>query len=83
MELKKNPKADLESKRHVFLQIGLIISLLAIFIAFEWKSYEKVNYNLGDLNLGCSIASNLSCLCNSEKIELIADLYIFLFIFLE
>ncbi|MEE2953732.1 MAG: energy transducer TonB [Bacteroidota bacterium] len=51
MEPKKNPKANLEHKRYIFLQIGLVISLIVILIAFEWKSYEKVNYNLGDLNL--------------------------------
>ena len=35
----------------MFFQIGLAVTLLAILIAFEWKSYDKSNYNLGDLNL--------------------------------
>ena len=51
MNLKKNPKISLERKRGLFIQIGLIISLVAVLIAFEWKSYEKVNYDLGQLNL--------------------------------
>jgi len=51
MQLKKNPKVSLENKKGMFFQIGLAITLLAILIAFEWKSYDKTNYNLGDLNL--------------------------------
>ena len=41
MELKKNPKADLESKKEIFLLIGLIIALSGTILAMEWKSYEK------------------------------------------
>ena len=51
MEPKKNPKVNLENKKGMFFQIGLAVTLLAILIAFEWKSYDKTNYNLGDLNL--------------------------------
>ena len=51
MEPKKNPKVSLENKKAMFFQIGLAVTLLAILIAFEWKSYDKSNYNLGDLNL--------------------------------
>lgn len=38
MELKKTKKADLESKRSLFLQIGFVIALGAALVAFEWKS---------------------------------------------
>ena len=41
MEEKKSPKADLENKKPMFLQIGLIISLLIAWLAFEHKSYDK------------------------------------------
>lgn len=41
MELKKSPKADLENKRIIFRQIGLVIGLAVMLVAFEWKSYEK------------------------------------------
>lgn len=40
MEAKKSPKADLESKRSFFVQIGLIVSLAAMLVAFEWKTYD-------------------------------------------
>ena len=51
MEIKKNPKVDLEKKRSLYLQIGFIIALLLVYLAFEYKNYDKSNYNLGDLNL--------------------------------
>jgi protein TonB len=46
MEAKKSPKADLEKKKTIFVQIGLIIALGVIFGAFEWKTYEKQELQL-------------------------------------
>jgi len=43
MELKKSEKADLESKKGVFFQIGLIFAMAAILVAFEWKSYDALD----------------------------------------
>jgi len=51
MDPKKNSEVNLERKRGLFLQIGLVITLLIVLGAFEYKSYEKVAYNLGLLNL--------------------------------
>jgi len=51
MEPKKNPEISLEKKKGLFFQIGLILALVIVLVAFEWKSYEKVDYNLGQLNL--------------------------------
>ena len=51
MEPKKNSEVNLERKRGLFLQIGLVITLLIVLAAFEYKSYEKAAYNLGQLNL--------------------------------
>jgi len=42
MEEKKSPKADLENKRIIFRQIGLVIGLALMLVAFEWKTYEKI-----------------------------------------
>ncbi|SRR6056297_955037 len=41
MEPKKNPKADLEKKRPVFLELGLALVLGFILIAFEWQTKPK------------------------------------------
>jgi len=43
MELKKTPKADLENKKSVFFEIGLVITLLIVLAAFEWTSTDTVN----------------------------------------
>lgn len=41
MELKKNPKADLEKRRGLYLEIGLVVALVAALVAFNVKSYDK------------------------------------------
>jgi periplasmic protein TonB len=43
MTTKKTKKANLEKKKTIFFQIGLILSLALVFLAFEWKSYDKIN----------------------------------------
>ncbi|MCM1199545.1 MAG: hypothetical protein NC308_11715, partial [Clostridium sp.] len=41
MEVKKTDKANLENKKLLFVEIGLVISLAIVFFAFEWGSKEK------------------------------------------
>jgi len=41
MQIKKNPKYDLERFKSLFLEIGLVISLALILTAFEWRKYDK------------------------------------------
>ncbi len=43
MELKKNPKLDYRKKSGLFFNIGLVISLLLVISAFEWKVIENVS----------------------------------------
>ena len=42
MEKRKTEKADLENKKGLFLQIGLVFTLGVILLAFEWKTYDVV-----------------------------------------
>ncbi|MDY0085276.1 MAG: TonB family protein [Bacteroidales bacterium] len=46
MEIKKSPKADLENKKVLMRQIGLIIALAVVFFAFEYRSYDKRTLDL-------------------------------------
>ena len=40
MEIKKSPKANLENKKFMFMEIGLIAALLIVLGAFEWSTTE-------------------------------------------
>ncbi len=41
MEVKKTEKANLESKKTLFVEVGLVIALAVIIFAFEYKTYDK------------------------------------------
>lgn len=43
MKTKKTKRANLENYRTIFLQIGLILTLLAVFVAFEWNSAVEMD----------------------------------------
>jgi len=47
MGKKKSEKADLEGKKGIFFQIGLVIVLFITLIAFEWTSRIKTVSSLG------------------------------------
>jgi protein TonB len=38
MEAKKSKNADLENKKSIFIQVGLVVALSIILIGFEWTS---------------------------------------------
>lgn len=40
MEVKKSPKADLESKKTTWLLIGYVVVLAFLFVAFEWTERD-------------------------------------------
>jgi periplasmic protein TonB len=46
MEVKKHPKANLEKYKGVFLELGLIVTLGLVLLAFEWSSSTS---SVGDL----------------------------------
>jgi len=51
MELKKSEKANLESKRNLFTEVGFVIALSFVLIAFEWNSSEGTAGDLGELKV--------------------------------
>lgn len=50
MEVKKNPKVDLSRGSLLFFQIGLILILGLTYLAIEWKSYERKNIDIVQLD---------------------------------
>ncbi len=52
MEIKKNPKQQLENYSKIFLQIGLVLTLFITYALIEHKTYEKNNLkSLGQANM--------------------------------
>ncbi|AVR45319.1 energy transducer TonB [Christiangramia fulva] len=51
MEPKKNPKADLNRNRVLFLQLGLILVLLITWRAIEYKNYDAQKIDIGQVNM--------------------------------
>jgi protein TonB len=47
MGRKKTEKADLENKRGIFFQLGLVIVLAVTLIAFEWTSRTQTVSSMG------------------------------------
>jgi len=54
MQIKKNPKANLENYTKLFMQLGLVLALLIVYLAIEKKTYDRVIADLGPvvLNMG-------------------------------
>ena len=50
MELKKSSKADLENKRNIFVQLGLVVSLAICLYSFESTSQVNQTGSLGSIS---------------------------------
>lgn len=48
MEIKKTPKADLENRRTLYTEIGLVVALLVVWGAFSYSTKEKALASLGE-----------------------------------
>ncbi len=56
MEIKKNPKSNLENYSKLFMQLGLVLALFVTYIAIENKTYDKQDgSSLGTANMGQEI----------------------------
>lgn len=51
MQIKKNPKANLENYSKMFMQLGLVLALLITYLAIEKKTYDRVIADLGPVVL--------------------------------
>lgn len=55
MEIKKNPKSNLENYSKLFMQIGLVFALFVTYVAIENKTYDKEYADLGMANMASDI----------------------------
>ena len=49
MEIKKNPKSNLENYSKIFMQIGLVLALFITYVAIEKKTYDRNIDAFGDV----------------------------------
>ena len=49
MEAKKSKKANLERNRFLFLEVGFVLTLSSVLLAFNWSTYENNDNTLGEL----------------------------------
>ncbi len=68
MEVKKSPKADLESKKIIFLQIGLVVALSVMLIAFEWTTVD-VEINLGLVDQEMEVEEEIIPITRQDEIK--------------
>jgi len=51
MEIKKNPKSNLENYSKLFIQLGLVLALFVTYVAMENKTYDAAVDSFGDANM--------------------------------
>ena len=68
MELKKSPKADLENKRNIFVQIGLVIALGITLFAFEWTTKVEQASSLGTMT-GQEVEDEIIPITRQEEVK--------------
>ena len=69
MELKKNPKKDLNKNRGLYFVSGLALIMLLAYVALEWKTYERdVCYDCVSLNDPDDIPEEIPPVTLQEKL---------------
>lgn len=48
MEIKKNPKSNLENYSKLFMQLGLVLALFITYVTIEQRTYDRELEGLGD-----------------------------------
>jgi protein TonB len=66
MEIKKNPKSNLENFSKIFMQIGLVLALFVAYAAIEQKTYDKTYGVLGTANMNQEMEEDIPI---TERVE--------------
>jgi periplasmic protein TonB len=66
MEIKKNPKSNLENFSKIFIQIGLVLTMFVVYIAIEYKTYDKTYGDLGVVNMNAEMEEEIPI---TERVE--------------
>ena len=66
MEIKKNPKANLENYSKLFMQLGLVLALFVTYVAIEKKTFDRQFGDLGDVSMNADMEEEIPI---TERIE--------------
>jgi len=66
MEIKKNPKSNLENYSKIFIQIGLVLALYITYAAIENKTYDKTVEDLGTVTMSALLEEEIPI---TERVE--------------
>lgn len=66
MEIKKNPKSNLENYSKIFMQLGLVLALFVTYVAIEKKTFDRVYADLGDVNMNALLEEEIPI---TERVE--------------
>ena len=69
MEIKKNPKSNLENFSKIFMQIGLVLALFVTYVAIEKKTYDKIYGNLGSFNINQELEEEIPITQKIEQVQ--------------
>lgn len=59
MEIKKNPKSNLENYSKLFMQLGLVLALFVTYVSIEQKTYDKQYDTLGTANMNADMEEDV------------------------
>ena len=69
MEIKKNPKSNLENYSKIFMQIGLVLALFVTYAAIEKKTYDKTTSSLGVVNMNAMMDEDIPITERPEPVK--------------
>ena len=66
MDIKKNPKSNLENYSKLFTQLGLVLALFITYVAIEKKTFDRQFGDLGDVTMNADLEEEIPI---TERIE--------------
>jgi len=69
MNVKKSPKANLENYSKLFLQLGLVLALLIIYLGIEYKTFDRDISDLGNADYQEEIEEEIPITERLEQIK--------------
>jgi len=69
MEIKKNPKSNLENYSKLFIQLGLVLTLFVVYVSMENKTYDREVAVLGDANMQDELEEDIPITDRPEPVK--------------